>query len=114
MTLFFLLENYASISPATGDGAEDVLELPREGDVEEDIESASKAVEKPNQIAHSDFSKLMKGAKRGSLISGFAATGIGHCTVLYCVVLRCVVLYCAVLSCTVLCCTPLSPSARSL
>ena len=94
MTLFFLLENYASISPATGDGAEDVLELPREGDVEEDIESASKADEKPNQIAHSDFSKLMKGAKRGSLISGFSATGIGHCTVLCCVVLCCTVLLC--------------------
>jgi hypothetical protein len=92
MTLFFLLENYASISPATGDGSEDVLELPREGDVEEDIESASKAAEKPNQIAHSDFSKLMKGAKRGSLISGFAATGIGHCTVLYSSVTLCAII----------------------
>jgi hypothetical protein len=86
MALNFILENYASVRPSTGDGSEDILKLNAEGgvEVEADIENSIKATEIPKKVAHSDFSKLIKSTTGGSLTSVFATTGIVFCLVLLC------------------------------
>jgi hypothetical protein len=84
MALNFILENYASVRPSTGDGSEDILKLNAEGEVEveADIENSVNATEIPKKVAHSDFSKLIKITTGGSLASVFATTGIVFCLVL--------------------------------
>jgi hypothetical protein len=95
MALNFLLENYASVCPSTGDGSADILELSAEVEVEVDIENSLKATEIPRKVAHSDFGKLIKNPTGGSRTSVFATTGTEFCTVeLYSVTLDTVLADC--------------------